>query len=249
MTSTLNCACGCGCTQPTTITSTLTHLKGAPYARCRSCLNTCTPATSNITDHTYRRWDERRRVNRIQAWNTRVAQRYQDFVGATTDNPHIDTCMQRLAAGQPAGIVLHGPMSTGKTHTAFAYLNRLVNQGAVAPGRIMFGSEHDILGSVANASWADAESVRRHLTNPHWSTLFIDDVGWCTYRRVEDQHALWHHLTDQVTNRRATLIVTTNHSLDSLQEWVGGPAWQRILMASSRTIVEITGYNRRYQRA
>lgn len=244
----LPCACRCGCRQRTRIPALTLAIRGAQFARCAQCRSDCETTAedrSAIDEQEISQWRTDRHALHVQTWRTRVQHRHRDYLDATTTDSQLQPVLEAMAASRTGGAVICGPISVGKTHAAFGLLNDLITMGAATPSSVLFGSEQDVLGAVANAPWAEAEPLRRKLTSARWDIVMIDDVGWGTFKRAEEQHSLWHNLTDSIACRQGRLILTSNHNPSSLEQWIGAPAWERVNLITGRTVVTLNGFNQR----
>jgi DNA replication protein DnaC len=171
----------------------------------------------------------------------------------------------RLRAGQPAGLLTVGAYGVGKTHIAYAFLNQAVTEGLLKPGEILVGSEDDLLGQIATASFSDRARLRNRLINRRWRAVLVDDVGWAKYPRPDDAWALWHDFLDFMWTRRRIVILTTNLSpreqrpkaggrngetetVNRLREWVGEAAYDRLAAMIGGNIINL-GADENHRRA
>jgi DNA replication protein DnaC len=231
-----SCNCHCGCAELTVFPLAGLHAKLRDKMRCLNC--SVVHADESIHAAAVAADRAAKVAEDVERWRGLVPARFKT---ASTDHPKIQGRVERFKTGAPGGILTAGPYGSGKTFIAYAYLNTLVGEGLVSPGRVLFGTENDLLGRVSTASFQDRQKALDRLLNPRWDVVFVDDVGWGKYFKEEDRFALFHDLFDFLWANRKTLVMTTNLTKDSLKEWVGSAAYDRMigLVGGEQVIVSI----------
>lgn len=232
------CQCHCQCSNTFTPPPVFARINRQIPLTCTTCAtqhkttpeNTPPPHTDRAQRH---QWD--------RIWKSRVPLMFQQ---ATSGHPDVNAVLVQAQKGEPAGLLLTGPVGTGKTHRAYALLNALVSQGISHPENIIVGRESLVLAEAVHGSWESRETTKRALSNPNLKVAFIDDAGHSSWRTAEDRWSLWTDLTDRILINHGILIVTTNLSADKLSEWVGQPATHRLraLTRGTATILNDIDY-------
>lgn len=126
---------------------------------------------------------------------------------------------------QSTGLLLTGQYGNGKSHLAAAMANQLIPQGA----RCLFRNVPRLLSYIKKTydtdthirEWRITEDLRRA------DLLILDDVGahkWTEWR----EETLYAIIDDRYFYKKP-LVVTTNCSLDDLEEKIGGRSFDRLV--------------------
>ena len=213
------------------------------YLRCPACStpghHDADPGDAALDAAAAREMRQRQHDDAVARWRDSLPDKFRD---ATSNDPWVLDRFKRIRSGRSAAFVIVSDFGMGKTWLAMALLNRLIGDGIIHPSQVLWGSEDDLLGSVARASFADMARQRQRLLSPRWRIVFIDDVGHGVYPRPESRAFLWHALTDHLWSRNRSIIITTNHDvelrsattgaperLSPLEEYIGKAAFSRLL--------------------
>jgi DNA replication protein DnaC len=191
--------------------------------------------------------------------NIKNSKDWADQVGATfakahAEIPQVLERVERMRTKQglhKTSILFHGDkFGRGKTWAAYSYLNSLVQMGIVLPGQVYYGTESFTLSPIANSGF-ERRLEMPTLTRASNKVFFIDDVGQAYFFKKEHREEVWYALVDHVYTRRLTLVLTTNLRFaetgkDSLGEWMGGRAFDRLrTLVGDDGAILLTGVNRR----
>lgn len=234
------CACSCGCTNrtpPTPLSRTLSR----PFpTHCLPCATHCTPTARDLITDQWTHPAHRHQWSR--QWATRVPAMYKN---ATLDEAVTNDIIKTTTGQSPQGVILTGPIGSGKTHRAYGILNTLVHNGYTHPDNIIAGRESTLLADSVYGAWNTRDQARRNITNPKLAAAFIDDTGHAAWKSQEERWSVWTDLTDRILSNNGYLIITTNLSSEQLQEWVGPPALSRIRALTRGTAAIINDRNYR----
>lgn len=130
---------------------------------------------------------------------------------------------------------------THNTWTAYAYLNKALQEGKVTAGQILTGSEMTLLGHITRAGFK-AEDKWEEILNPKNRIYFIDDVGKASYSNSEARTAAWYSVIDHIYAHQLTIILTTNlnptgQGPNSLYSWLGPAAYDRLMALVGKNFV------------
>ncbi len=135
-----------------------------------------------------------------------------------SDSPGADTSLAgaRLAAGrfveeyssQSEGLLLIGPVGTGKTHLAVGIIRELVHS---ATARCLFCDYRELLKEIQNSNNPNVEATELQILSPVFDVelLVLDDVG-----AVKPTEWVWDTVSSIINNRyneKKTTIITTNY--------------------------------------
>ena len=122
------------------------------------------------------------------------------------------------------GILLSGKYGNGKSHLAGAICNALIEQGH----KCLFRNVLQLLNSI-KATW-DSESTDREWNLMHEfktaDLLVLDDLG--AHKWSEWREDTLYTIIDSRYSLQNPVVVTTNCSLDELEERVGGRSFDRL---------------------
>lgn len=244
----LPCGCPCGCSRSTPYPEVGSAFL-ARRVRCPVCLEPehraryqQTPLDAGRTTTTPKpitgdeaAWDARIlaeqkariRAKELAAWQARLPAKFQN---ATTEHPSVMAALARWAEGRPgtAGLGILGATGYGKTWAAIGYANAAIKIGLVQPSQILYGTEAELLANAANAKYGDVAANLRQLTDRRYRMLIIDDVGRGPWLRDDMRQKVFAVVADAAWRDNKVLVVTTNLTNDSLKEYVGEAAWDRI---------------------
>lgn len=161
---------------------------------------------------------ERQRL-RDQETNDRIRQmrslgfRDPSLISATFDGddrkyPRISDALQRYVdhfddfRKEGKGLLLYGPVGTGKTYYAACVVNALISRGHPA----LLNSLPRLINQVGGAKWEDRQPMIDHLADYH--LVVLDDLG--TERQTEYVIEQMTAILDTLYRAGTPLIITTN---------------------------------------
>lgn len=164
------------------------------------------------------------------AWNKWRESLPEKFRDATTDHPKIIERMKRWRNGQPgtAGAVILGNFGEGKTFLAIGYANEAIKSGLVKPNEVLFGTEAELLASAANSAFSEVDKALRRLIDPRYKMIVVDDIGRGTWIRDDMRPKVFSLVFDAAWRDNRTIVITTNLTPDSLAEYIGEGAMDRL---------------------
>ena len=232
------CACPCGCTA-TSLLPDLGSAALARHARCADCATdehlaafpdpaaaaaAVVPALTNLyvpsrAERALATAAQREVYEEIwtQQWDRWRASLPEKFRDADTEHSQVKERLRRLRSGQTgvASMVILGPPGTGKTFLATGYANAAIKAGFFAPSEVLFGSEAELLASVANSSFGEVEVGLRKVISRRVRMLVLDDVGRGTW-------------LDKFWSENRVVVVTSNLSPTDLGTYIGDGAMDRL---------------------
>lgn len=173
---------------------------------------------------------ERRAQAAINGWKAKVG---ATFAEATTDRPDVLQRVDRLVTGtgrHQTSMVFYGPLGTGKSWQAYAFISEAMKRGVLTPGQVIAETESILMGDIAAGGFERARKIK-DLQEPRNQLFFIDDVGQGYFSKEEARTEAWFGLINHVYNRQLTLLMTTNlkPTENSLGRWIGLRSWDRLL--------------------
>lgn len=264
------CACACNCGRESVMPALGSAALGR-HARCEECGEDRhiaqypekdvdgDEATSKDTTDVYVLSEEEREAsmaaqkevyNEIwsKQWAHWQASLPEKFKNAETEHPQIQERLRRLALGERgvASMVILGAPGLGKTWLAVGYANEAIKTGLLKPSEVMFGSEAELLSSVANSSFGEVEAGLRKLISPRVKMLIIDDVGRGTWLNEAMRPKVFSLVLDKFWSENRVVIVTSNLAPADLAEYIGDGAMDRLRsMVGNSSLVLDTESKRR----
>jgi hypothetical protein len=247
------CVCPCGCTAP----STLPWLGESPLARHARCATCGTdrhlaahPAGDADRDAVHRSraitdlyvptpadvaaaTEARREVHQeiwTSQWDRWQASLPVKFRNAETSHPKVVECLRRLSIGERgiASLAVLGAPGYGKTWLGVAYANAAIKAGFFKPSQVTFGSESELLASVANSTFGEVEKGLRRLTHPSTQMLIIDDVGRGTWLNEAMRPKVFSLVLDKFWSENRVVVITSNLDPAELVTYIGDGAMDRL---------------------
>jgi DNA replication protein DnaC len=192
----------------------------------------------------------------LRDWDTLVGRR---FARAKIDDPviaeKVNVRVRRIVDGGPLhrnSIVLIGHLGVGKTWTSYAYARQLIEEGALSPGEVLFGTEIGLLTPLALATYDRTEKIQSFL-DPSRKFYLIDEVGRATFKSTELRHEIWYAIINHAYENHIPIVITTNKSSrrsvtrdtktnkeysNELEAWIGEAAYDRLkYMADDGVII------------
>ena len=248
---TMPCSCPCGCTQDSGMRDVGSEV-AARHARCEACATAehaeqypLIPPTGNVLarpiTELYVPTDEEAELDakiaeeqRRKAFNAGLA-RWEEslpekFRGATSDHPGLLKRIERWKSGSPgtSSLLVNGYPGKGKTWLAVAYANLAIQEGLVAPDRVLFGTEATLLAAAGNERYGNVEEALRRLTSRKYQMLVIDDIGRGTWLSDEMRHKVYGLVLDAYWSDNRVIAATTNLTNENLANWLKEAAISRL---------------------
>jgi len=202
-------------------------------------------------DHAY---TVQRQIDRLMN-NSRLPKRFRQMtfdtfeVGAENEKAYNGSFETASGGPEEPGLILAGPVGTGKTHLACAILNHRIEHGREA----VFCTVPELMADIRNTFGSDDSTSEIMDLVKDVDLLLLDDFG-TEYRRSSNGkrvswvlEQIWVIVNNRLMNDRQ-LIVTTNYETPSLMaEALGGVMGERIV---SRLVdmckwVRVNGEDRR----
>ena len=250
------CRCRCGCTNTTDVPLRIAVESVTLHARCDACFQAGhpvpvarPPAPGRADKHPpkirpYRpsaaeqaldravaldeenlRWDER-----TLSWRESVNELFRD---AVTEDPVVLDRLERIRSKQRGGLLVLGEFGRGKSWRVFSLANMAVRDRLLMPSQIVHGSESELFGPVAVASFGQQEHLLSRMLDKRTRMVLIDDLGRCYYPGGEDlqkttRHGLFERVFDAAWSDEKYLVVSSNLLLPEIVEYIGAAAYERL---------------------
>lgn len=248
----LKCACPCGCKKETKVPAVGGSIALARHARCLECGEEShmsahptpapvdAPGRKSITELYVPSSEEVERAREVQLevfgeiwteqWNRWQASLPEKFRHAESAHVQVQERLRRLAVGENgvASLVILGAPGFGKTWLAVAYANAAIKAGYFKPSEVLFGTEAELLASVANSGFGEVESGLRRLISPKIRMLIIDDVGRGTWLNEAMRPKVFSLVMDKFWSENRVIVVTSNLAPNALGEYIGDGAMDRL---------------------
>ncbi len=187
------------------------------------------------------------------AWNTWQAMLPEKFKNATNNHPMVAERLSRLkqnaAPLETSGILVRGIVGRGKTWLAIGYANDMIQAGILHPSQVIFGTESELLASVANAPFAEVEKELKKLTSGRYKCIIVDDIGRGTWLRDDMRAKVFSFVFDKQWAHGNMVIATTNLSRENMTKYMGSAAMDRLLaMCGYSPDVLLEGLDKRKER-
>jgi DNA replication protein DnaC len=131
--------------------------------------------------------------------------------------------LQDWIAAPEGNVLLAGPFGTGKTHLLVAMSYELINRGHAC----LFASVPLLFDAIQELIQHDEDSHRLIRRAIETSILFLDDIDKVKPTPAKEQ-VLYTILNERMIRSKPT-VVSANHGLDTLSEWIGGASVSRLL--------------------
>lgn len=149
--------------------------------------------------------------------------------------PAVEDRLRRLASGRGGhqlSLLTYGPYGSGKTWVGYSYARCAVERNLLWPQQIKHGTEAEIMEPLVFApKWEVADRMKA-LLNPQMRMILIDDVGnMGRWPDVATRHATYASVVNWCWENNRALILTTNKDMgqgESLEEWIGVAAYERV---------------------
>ena len=172
----------------------------------------------------------------LKDWKRKVG---ATFAGATTHEPIVLDRIARLSQNKgthKTSLVLYGNMGTGKSWTAYGFINMAIAAGVATSGQIVNDTETGVLGKITVSGYKKPELLEELLAERN-KIFFIDDVGQGFFSDAQKRTEVWFELVDHIYTHQLTLLMTTNLAPKQLETWIGPRAYDRL-----RTLVGNDGF-------
>jgi DNA replication protein DnaC len=245
------CACPCGCR----LDSTVPASPAAALARHARCVKCGTPKHMNTypiakPDDGVRRKsitelyvpsEEEAEQSRSaarevygeiwrQQWDHWQASLPEKFRSAETEHAQVKERLRRLAVGERgvASLLVIGPPGSGKTFLSIGMANAAIKAGYFKPSEVLFGSEAELLASVANSGFGEVELGLRKVISPRVKLLVLDDVGRGTWLNEAMRPKVFGYVLDKFWSQNRVVVLTSNLEPAALGEYLGDGAMDRL---------------------
>lgn len=172
----------------------------------------------------------------LKDWKRKVG---ATFAGAKTHEPIVLDRIARLSQNKgthKTSLVLYGNMGTGKSWTAYGFINMAIAAGVATSGQIVNDTETGVLGKITVSGYKKPELLEELLAERN-KIFFIDDVGQGFFSDAQKRTEVWFELVDHIYTHQLTLLMTTNLAPKQLEAWIGPRAYDRL-----RTLVGNDGF-------
>lgn len=265
----LACACPHGCATVTGLRDTGSAAL-ARHARCEAC-----STEEHLNEFPSKRLDEnvtRKSINELYVptaeeqeaaksaqrevfgeiwmsqWNAWQNSLPEKFRNAETEHAQVKERLRRLEAGEKgvASLVVLGAPGFGKTFLSVGYANAAIKAGHFKPSEVVFGSEAEILASVANSGFGEVEAGLRRILSPKVQMLILDDVGRGTWLNEAMRPKVFSLVLDKFWSQNRVIVITSNLNSAALAEYLGDGAMDRLRsMVGNASLVLDTESKRR----
>lgn len=204
-------------------------------------------------------------TKRREEWDREVPDRfkgftYNDIIGKDSALSNEVKRLLKSFMKQDGGfLVMQGPTGTGKTTTACAVvqelLDRYVEENKPLPGagQARFYSSSDLLWRLSNMNYRSDNNMEK--TNARVENapfLIVDDIGAGNTGVSEHQErVLWGLLNSRYNHPEKVTIITTNMPIIGdgegygLREWMGESMWDRISSTMTKIVFRGESLRRR----
>lgn len=187
------------------------------------------------------------------AWHTWQTMLPEKFKNATNNHPMVADKLSRLIQGtaplETSGVLIRGIVGRGKTWLAIGYANDMIQAGVLHPSQVLFGTESELLASVANAPFAEVEKELKKLTSGRYRCIIVDDIGRGTWLRDDMRAKVFSFVFDKQWAHGNMVIATTNLSRENMTKYMGSAAMDRLLsMCGYSPDVLLEGLDKRKER-
>lgn len=207
------------------------------------CLCKCEAARRKSEDEAYEREQNRKRIVRLRQWGFPDEEMQQwTFTKDDGANPKLSSWARSYtrnfasALAKGTGVVLYGPVGTGKTFAAACVANALIDQG-----RPVLMTSFSRIGNILQAERNRQEYLDEFA---RYDLIVIDDLG--AERNTSYMDEIVFSVIDTRYRQKKPLIVTTNLSGDQLKD-TRDISYRRILsrLYEMCTFMEVQGRDRR----
>lgn len=184
-------------------------------------------------------------MNQWEAWQTSLPEKFRS---AETEHAQVKERLRRLEAGERgvASLVVLGAPGFGKTFLSVGYANAAIKAGFVKPSEVIFGSEAELLASVANSGFGEVEVGFRRILSPKVKMLILDDVGRGTWLNEAMRPKVFSLILDKFWSQNRVIVITSNLNSAALAEYLGDGAMDRLRsMVGNASLVLDTESKRR----
>lgn len=158
--------------------------------------------------------DKRRadRASNLRLWDRNTPRRWRGATLSSLDERVRERCMEFLKDLKSGNaLFLYGPPGSGKTHTAYAVIRKMVAKGFISPGRFMRITESSI-ESMANNGYKGANEFS-DLLNRNYDAVIIDNLN--AERFYSDKvEAMMEELLTKLYEDSTVLILCSQKSAD-----------------------------------
>jgi len=180
-------------------------------------------------------WREAQQENAVKS---RYQQRTFETFEVTDDNREAYELCRKYAdefnRNTTRGLLLAGPLGTGKTHLAVAIHRAVLRKGIAS----VFVNMPNLVNELLQAFKSGEESAP-YLATLEKKLVIIDDLG--TERLRDWIQEQVYRLINERYERMLPLIITTNCGVKELEEHIGGPTFDRL--AEMCKVVLVAGKN------
>jgi DNA replication protein DnaC len=167
-------------------------------------------------------------------------------------NNFIDVVLLKKHNGH-TGLFIHGNLGLGKTWVVYAILNEIIDRadlkqtkscpaGIIDCKELIFDFHYRYVGKGDKSITQYIEDII-HFTRT--GVIALDDMGHGNTTKEDFSLNVFNLLLDAIYVNMGFVIVTSNHSLSELKQYLGTYAVDRILDMCGENVIEIKGKNQR----
>lgn len=190
------------------------------------CMCSCETAAENSKNAAFRQQLENEEIERTRTSATKDNEfRHHTFANDNGRQPMISQCKayadnfpEKLSSGN--GLLIYGDIGTGKSYSAEAIANELIDQGYP----VLVTSMSKIAEEVSATEWGEKGAYFSRLNR--YQLIVIDDLG--AERETEYMMEIIYRVVDERDRSGKPMVITTNFSWEQIKS-PKNDEWARII--------------------